>query len=110
MLLDRFVVFFVTWTVLVLANGLFLWKGSPAAKRAWFPRIAILECVIFVAFTYWVAPHALVLCVVVPIAAVMAFLNVRTIRFCASCGAVHQSFGPFRAHDGCCRKCGTDLS
>jgi hypothetical protein len=106
---DRFFVFFGVWMMLSVANGLFLWRGSVEAKRTWFPRLAILAGILFVAFAYWVAPYPPILSVLVPATALITLLNLKGTKFCPRCGAYHCSFGPFYKVSFC-RKCGTELS
>jgi hypothetical protein len=105
---DRFFVFFAVWVVYGLATGLFMWKSSPEAKREWFPRLTVLTGLLFVAFSYWVAPDPRILLYVVPAVAFITFINLRATKFCPSCGAYHQSMGPFY-RVRFCRKCGAEL-
>jgi len=106
---DRFFVFFGVWVALGLASALFIWRGSPEAKRAWFPRLSVLTGVLFVSFAYWVMPHPPVLYLLIPATAFITFLNIRSTKFCAKCGAYHQSFDWFYKVSFC-RKCGSERS
>jgi hypothetical protein len=106
---DRFFVFFGVWAVLGLASGLFMWRGSPGAKRTWFPRLTVLTGVLFVAFAYWAMPYPHILYFLVPASALITVLNLKLNKFCAQCGAYHQSFPPFYKVSFC-RKCGKELA
>ena len=106
---DRFSVFFVVWLAAGAASAIFLWRGSPEAKRTWFPRIQVAAGMAFVLFVYWVTPGQAVLVILLPAVALITFLNVRFTKFCPNCGAYHQGFGAlYRVNFS--RKCGSPLS
>jgi hypothetical protein len=105
---DRAFVFLGVLVVLGAVNGAFMWRGSPGAKRAWFPRITILAGVLFAAGTYWVMRHAPTLYFLVPVTVLITLVNLKATKFCAQCGAYNQSFGPFHRVNFC-RKCGAAL-
>jgi hypothetical protein len=45
----------------------------------------------------------------VPATALITVLNIKLTKFCAQCGAYHQSFPPFYKVSFC-RKCGKELA
>jgi|SRR5262245_39013086 len=104
---DRVFAFFGVWLALGFGTAIFVRRGSPAAKRTWFPRLEILIGVVFVVTAYSVMPHPQVLYLVVPVASLLTFLNIRATKFCGKCGAYHRSF--FLTLNFC-RKCGAELS
>ena len=108
----RFPVLIGAWVALSLVNGLFWWIASPAMKRSWRTRIIIASGVLFVAFTYCLAPNSLLLVgFSVPAAAIVTFMNLRCVKICPSCGAsTRTAWRSPRAELTCCRKCGTSLS
>jgi len=105
-----------TWFVLGVGGGLFFHLGKDAAlKRRWFPRYAVLAGVLFVLFASLLtglssgSPAGLgSLVFLIPAAAVIAFLNIKTYKFCDECGATLYNwtwFAPMRF----CPKCGAPL-
>lgn len=103
---NLFFVFFALWGAMALGVVLFMWRASPTAKRTWFPRFQIAGGLLFALFTCWIIPNRDVLYFVLPSAALITFLNIRTTKFCMKCGAYHRTFAD---DDSICRKCGAAL-
>jgi hypothetical protein len=105
---ERFAIFACVWVSLGVALGVLFWRGSAERKRMWFPRLTVLAGALFIAFTYWISPVAEALYVVVPVTALITYLNLKTTKFCPKCGAYYQTFGAlYRANY--CRRCGFEL-
>lgn len=104
-------VFFATWIVLALASFymFFLRRDTAFKRRYWAPWIVTIGVLFLVFMLLTGFPLSMVL-VAVPFVALISFLNIRSVRFCDSCGAtVHDWTLPWRRPRHCSR-CGSPLA
>jgi hypothetical protein len=101
-----FPVFIGVWIVLLVLVSLFYLKGSLAAKRRFHPFVVGGAALLFLGFITLLMP-ASTFVVIVPIVALMSFLNYKITKFCESCGAttIRVPGTPAVA----CRKCGSQV-
>ncbi len=100
--------FFPIWAIFVI-SGLFFWFNKNAAlKRRLFPYFMIAAALVMVIFVFFsgIPPQALF--IVIPAVALISFLNIRSIKFCDSCGRTINSQNPFSPAEYC-QKCGAKL-
>ncbi len=93
----------------------FFLKRDAALKRKWFPRYIVLVGVLLVLFSSAMTvagSHSFaslwMVVLVVPVVALISYLNVKFTKFCDKCGATivdHNWFSPTRF----CSKCGAKL-
>ena len=107
---SAFLVFFVFWALLGLSSFLFFHFNRDAKlKKRVFPFFVVGVGVIFGTFAaYTTGWHPAVLMVMLPLVGLITFLNLRTTKFCDSCGRTlyRQSlFGPSKF----CPHCGSEL-
>ena len=74
------------WTSLLVLVSLFYWKGSLANKRRFHPFVVVGSALIFLAFVTVMLP-ASTFVIIVPVVALVSFLNYKITKFCSSCGA-----------------------
>jgi hypothetical protein len=106
-----FPVFAGVWLALglVSAGFLFLSKNVRLKRRLW-PPFLVLTGVLFVGFTWAMgAVPGQGMLVVVPLVALIIYLNLRAVQFCDSCGVTVLSQNPF-SRPAFCSKCGARLS
>ena len=100
-----FAIFMACWIVLGLASWLFYKKASYESKRMLHPLIVIGSSVMFIAFVE-AESGGKVPWFFIAFVALIAFLNLRNIRFCPQCGAtLQQGF----SRPKFCSKCGSEL-
>lgn len=86
---DAVPVFVVVWVALGLASFLFFqFNRNTALKRTVFPIFIIVIGIIFGGFVYFIMGrlHPQILYLAIPAIILISFLNIRTTRFCDSCG------------------------
>jgi hypothetical protein len=103
-------IFIVTWIVLaILSFAIFFPRGVKAAtKRRLWPIFGIATSVLFVMFVWLMDRKTSELFLMLPVIALIAFINLRTIRFCPSCNSLQRSPNFFSAPKFC-QKCGHAL-
>ena len=101
-----FVVFLVSWILLVIASWMFYAKASYQTKKSAHPFLIVAFTFIFLGFTEWMM-HGNVPLFFVAAVIVIMFLNYRLTRFCPRCGATIYSRGLMRSNF--CPKCGAPL-
>lgn len=106
---EIFPIFVGVWVVLGIISALVFFVGKNVKlKRKLWPPFVIGTGVLFVAFSYAMMPSEQSLMLIVPAVALITFLNLRSTRFCDSCGrtVINQNF--FVKPDFC-SKCGYKL-
>lgn len=105
---ERVFPFFVgAWIALALGTAL-LWRASLATKRRWHPRLVVGSSILLVGFASLIVPASYTLLLVAPAACLIAFLNLRMTKFCASCGATSFARG-LPAAMRFCQACGASF-
>lgn len=102
-----FTIFIGVWVTLLVVVGLFYWRGSLATKRRFHPFVVIAAALIFLGFITLIMP-ASTFVVIVPVVALMSFLNYKSTKFCDSCGATTVRVPGTKPAP--CRKCGAAVS
>ena len=106
---DIFLIFFATWVVLgVLSFAFFTFNRNAALKRKVWTPFVVATALIFVGFIWLVGAPSQVLYVAGPAVALITMLNIRTTRFCDSCGRTIFAQNPFSRPEFC-HKCGAKL-
>ena len=105
-----FLVFAACWIPLGIASFLFFYFNRNAAlKRKVFPIFATVAAILFGAFAISMLRGSLLaLVTVVPMIAVITFLNIRMVRFCEACGRTLIQQSVFRPSNFCSH-CGKAL-
>jgi cytochrome bd-type quinol oxidase subunit 2 len=100
-----FTVVFIGWVALGV-GGWLLMRGRHTAgeKRSAHRTITIAGGAIFAAFSIWAAPPAAVM--IIPMVAVIIWLNLRNTLFCARCGETSQIARPLAKRAAFCPICG----
>jgi hypothetical protein len=102
-----FPIFFGVWVVLGLFSGAFFFFGKNAGlKRKVWPPFAIATSILFVGFAWAMGFPSEVFTVMIPVVALITFLNLRSVKFCDACGKTTVSQNPFSSSEFC-SKCGT---
>lgn len=99
-----FPLFLAVWLALLGFVTLFYLKASLAARRRWHPVVVIGGALIFLTFVTALLP-ASAFVVIVPVVALMSFLNYKMTKFCGSCSATVVQRPPWRQLSAC-PKCG----
>ncbi|MBA6292763.1 hypothetical protein H4J58_13635 [Colwellia sp. MB3u-70] len=104
-----FPIFIGVWVILGLLSFLvfFVSKNVERKKRFWTPFI-IFTGVLFIAFIYLMGFGGQNLYIMIPMVVLISFLNIRSTKFCDSCGKtnINQQFlSPAKF----CNKCGEAL-
>ena len=104
---DLFDVFFVTWvTVGVALAAFFHFSRNARLKRRVWPIAVIGTGTLFVAFVFALEKlNVEAMFFVVAVVALISFLNIRSAKFCESCGRTVVSSNPF-SPARFCSKCG----
>ena len=107
----EFIVFMVVWACLGLGSFLFFhFNHNADLKRRIWPAFIIAIGLIFGGFVYYMMgreqPHVLYL--LVPAIILISLLNMRTTRFCDSCGKT-LSRQPIFSRTQFCPHCGAQL-
>ena len=107
-------IFFALWLVLAgltLASWLFFWRNRDAQlkRKIWRLGTAISGTifVLFVLLASW--PHVQIVFFMLPVVALITWLNLRNTKFCDQCGATlfnHNWFSTIRY----CPHCGATLT
>jgi hypothetical protein len=108
---QEFVVFMVVWGLLGLGSFLFFhFNRSAALKRQIWPVFNVVIGLIFGGFVYFIMGRAQpqVLFLMIPAVILVSFLNIRTTRFCDSCGKTLYR-QPIFARRRFCPHCGSEL-
>lgn len=109
--LDRNIVegiFIGTWVLLAVVGLIFYLRASPAMKHKAWPVMSIVTGLLFLVFIYLLEGIKFALLAAIPVA-LITYLNLRTVKFCAQCGAFNRSPTMFPVPKYC-GKCGTGLS
>lgn len=103
-------IFVGTWIVLaVLSLAIFFPRSVKAAiKRRLWPVFGIATGVLFVMFVWLMDRKTSELFLMIPVVALITFINLRSIRFCPSCNSLQRSPNFFVAPKFC-QKCGHAL-
>src|SRR5262245_61988106 len=99
--------FFAIWIALGVTAWILFSKASYETKRKWHPRFQVGVGVLFLGFIATVLPP-FVLVGAIPAVALIAFLNLRMIKFCKACGATLVQNPPWSSFKYC-PKCGAKL-
>ena len=107
----EFIVFIVVWVILGLSSFLFFhFNRNASLKRRIWPAFIIIVGTIFGGFMYYVMGYQQpqILYPAVPAIILISFLNIRTTRFCDSCGkTLYQQ--PIFSRTQFCPHCGAEL-
>ena len=98
-----FPIFIGGWVVLLVLVSLFYLKGSLALKRRFHPFVVAGAALFFLGFITLLMP-ASTFVVIVPVVALLSFLNYKLTKFCSSCGVTTVRFPGAAPRP--CRKCG----
>jgi hypothetical protein len=103
-------IFIGTWIVLaVLSSAIFFPRGVKAAiKRRLWPVFGIATGVLFVMFVWLMDRKTSELFLMIPVVALITFINLRSIRFCLFCNSLQRSPN-FIVAPKFCQKCGHAL-
>lgn len=108
---QEFILFMVVWGLLGLGSFLFFhFNRSAALKRQIWPAFNVVIGLIFGGFVYFIMGRAQpqVLYLMVPAVILVSFLNIRTTRFCDSCGKTLYR-QPIFSQKRFCPHCGSEL-
>jgi hypothetical protein len=107
---DIFPIFFVVWVALGIA-GFFLFYVSKNVqfKKRYFPWYVILAGVLFISFGLGTGLPLEMLYFMVPVVALITFLNIRSTKFCDNCGRTIINQAWFSKVEYCA-KCGAKLN
>ena len=108
----EFFLFMVVWVILGVISFLFFqFNRSAALKRKIWPVFIVAIGVIFFGFAYYfiLRQQPRVLFVAIPAIIFISFLNIRTVRFCDSCGRTLRR-QPIFSRTQFCPYCGADLN
>ena len=103
---ERFTVFAVIWTILLILIILFQLRGSPEFKIKWFPRLYIFIGALFVIIGYWATQIVESLYITMPAALLSTLLNIKCVKYCPVCGGRNLILGRGIYY---CAKCQTKL-
>jgi len=99
--------FIGTWIALGIGGTIFYWRASPAMKRkAWLVMTPIVG-LLFLAFIYLLQGTRGASFAAIPVA-IIAYLNLHSVKFCPKCGASNRSPSIFPVPKYC-GKCGAQL-
>jgi hypothetical protein len=105
-----FPVFAVIWVLLGIGNAVFMLRGrNPRLKRTLFRWFNVVGCALFSVFVLVLTRRPIILLLVLPALGVISFINIRTTKFCGSCGATLYDLIWFRRTKFCTR-CGASLT
>lgn len=102
-------IFFGTWAVLAIISFaiLFLVNNAQLKRKLWSPLV-MGAGLIFIAFTYAMGFDGPALYIMAPTVILITYLNLRSTKFCDSCGKtmINQNFW---VKPEFCSKCGEKL-
>jgi len=105
-----FPIFFGVWILLGLASAAFFFLSKDAAlKRKVWPPFTIATALLFLGFVWAMGFASNVFIIMVPALTLITFLNLRSVKFCDSCGKTNMSQNPISPPEYC-SKCGAQLS
>jgi uncharacterized membrane protein YfcA len=107
----EFVIFMVVWVILGITSFLFFhFNRNAALKRTIWPAFIVAIGIIFGGFLFYFVgrQQAQILYVAVPAIILISFLNMRTVRFCDSCGKTLYR-QPIFSRTQFCPYCGAQL-
>lgn len=106
---EIFPIFFVFWIALAVA-GFFLFYANKNVrfKKKYFPWYVIFSSILFLSFTVKMGTPLETLFFIVPVLALITFLNIRATKFCDHCGRtiINQMWFTKAEY---CAKCGARL-
>jgi hypothetical protein len=108
---SEFVAFMAVWLVLGVSSFLFFYLNRNAAlQRSIWPTFIVGIGIIFAGFLYFMVgrQQPQILYVAVPAIILISFLNLRTTRFCDSCGKTLYR-QPILSRIRFCPYCGAEL-
>lgn len=104
-----FPIFFGVWVVLGLFSTAFFFLGKNASlKRKVWPPFTIATAVLFVGFVWAIGFPPQVFFIIIPVVALITFLNLRSVQFCDACGKTIMHQNLFSTPQFC-SKCGAKL-
>lgn len=106
---EIFPIFFGTWIVLGVIGGVIFFVGKDAKlKRKLWPPFVIGTSILFIFFVYLMGFGGEVMYIMVPAVILITFLNLRSTKFCDSCGktVINQNI---ISKSEFCSKCGSKL-
>ena len=84
--------FLIAWPAFaVAAYFLFVRSRNAAFKRKYFAPFVILSLAVFYSYIVATAPRLWTTLVFLPFVALIAFQNIRAIKFCDSCGCTYNT-------------------
>ena len=107
----EFIAFMIVWGILGVSSFLFFhFNRNSALKRRIWPAFIIAIGLIFGGFVYFIMgrQQPQVLYLMVPAVILISFLNIRTTRFCDSCGKTLYR-QPIFSRIQFCPHCGAEL-
>ena len=104
-----FPIFMTVWVVLGLGTSAFFFLNKDSAlKRKVLPTFSVAVGALFLFFVWMMGAPTEVLIVGVPAVVLITVLNLRSIRFCDSCGKTLMGQNPL-SPPKFCSKCGSPL-
>jgi hypothetical protein len=102
--------FIVVWVTLGISGFFFFTRSRDVdLKRRLYPVYVIAAAVLFGAFILFTAKHWTVPLAMIPLLVVIVMINLRSVRFCGSCGRMTRSSWPIR-RPTYCDACGASLT
>jgi len=106
---EIFPIFFGVWILLgVLSFLLFFMSKNTKLKKKLWPPFVIFAGLLFIGFGYAMGFDGEPLFIMVPMVVLISFLNIRSAKFCDSCGKTNMNqnlLSPAKF----CSKCGEEL-
>lgn len=91
-----------------LGFALFALNRDAALKRSLWPPFAVASALLFAVITWLMGVPTRYLSILIPVLILMVWANLRTVRFCDSCGRTIMNQTPFSKPEFC-SKCGAKL-
>lgn len=106
---EIFPIFFGTWVVLGIVSFVifFVCKDARLKRRVWKPFV-IGTGALFIGFVYLMGFGGEALYIMVPAVILISFLNIRSTKFCDSCGKTNINQN-FLVKPEFCSRCGDKL-
>src|SRR5258706_14458976 len=103
-------IFFLTWLVLGgIGLCLFFINKNASFKRSIFPWFSILVGALFLSFMVLLDTPRHVFFIIIPMIALITFLNIHRTKFCDACGKTVYNYGGV-GRPKQCSKCGAMLT